>query len=622
MNVAVRKKPDGETVKRRGIFRPATIDRDEMTVEAVVATETPVERWYGREVLRISRDAINRSRIDQVPLLDSHNRTSIAAILGAVSGWRVDGREVVCTLHFADTEQGRAAIELIAQGMIRTVSVGYAYGAEDFQDSRQDDGTTLRTVTRWMPFEVSLVSVPADHNAKIRGRPNMDPEEETIEVNPPSSERRANSGSVVRQINEIRTRAISAGVAAADLDAALDNSNTVEEARAAAFDLLAANSGRTVTTPARERAAPDHSEIRERTIEAFAHRLGVPAREGSQNPLLGRSMIEIARGFLDGVGGLPRGVSDDQIAGALAGSSRAAELFSYRSGHTVSDFPNLLEEAGNRALMARFSARQSPLKLLSALRNARDFRPQSFIRPGEAPKLEKVLENGEIKHGTLAEEKNGLTIDTYAKIFGLSRKALINDDLGAFSDFLQAFAEASVETEGDLFYALLSANAFGGAKLSDNKALFHADHGNLAAAGSAITVESLSAGREAMRLQKNVNGTGNAGATPSVIVVGPKLETQAEKVVAEITAATVNDVNPFSGKLKVAVENRYGGNGFWLFANPADRPAFVHAYLDGSEGPMVETRDGWNILGREFRCILDFGCAAYDHRAAYFNPGT
>ncbi|MGO4840619.1 peptidase, partial [Rhizobiaceae sp. 2RAB30] len=135
-----------------------------------------------------------------------------------------------------------------------------------------------------------------------------------------------------------------------------------------------------------------------------------------------------------------------------------------RAFHATSDFPALLVDAGQRVLVERFGAELTPLKLLSTMRNARDFRQQSFIRPGEAPKLEKVAENGEIKRGTLKEEKQGLQLEEYGRIFGLTRKALVNDDLGGFANFLLEFARASASTEGDLFYNLISANAFGGIK--------------------------------------------------------------------------------------------------------------------------------------------------------------
>jgi hypothetical protein len=311
------------------------------------------------------------------------------------------------------------------------------------------------------------------------------------------------------------------------------------------------------------------------------------------------------------------------MTGARAYNPRYSSQYRAVGEHTTSDFADLLIASGDRVLMARFNADPSPLKLLSYKRNARDFRAQTHIRPGEAPLLDKVSESGTYKFGTLGTQSVSLQLESYAKGFALSRKAIINDDLGAFSDFISAFAQSARQTEGNLFFELLSANSFGGKKYSDNKNFFHADHGNLAGSGSLVDVSSLSLARMAMRTQKNINGTGTAGVTPKVLLVGPALETVAQQVVAQINATKSEDVNPFSGQLQVMVENRYHGNGWWLFADPAIRPAFIYGYLDGVDGPFFGNAKNTNIAaGALFECGLDFGCDVYEYRSAYFNPGA
>jgi len=80
-------------------------------------------------------------------------------------------------------------------------------------------------------------------------------------------------------------------------------------------------------------------------------------------------------------------------------------------------------------------------------------------------------------------------------------------------------------------------------------------------------------------------------------------------------------VNPFSGRLTPLVDARLTGNAWYLFADPATLPVFEYAYLSGAEGPQVASREGWDVLGMEFRVILDFGAGAIDWRGAYRNPG-
>jgi hypothetical protein len=81
-------------------------------------------------------------------------------------------------------------------------------------------------------------------------------------------------------------------------------------------------------------------------------------------------------------------------------------------------------------------------------------------------------------------------------------------------------------------------------------------------------------------------------------------------------------VSVFGGKLTLLIEPRITGNGWYVFADPASAPVLEYACLSSAPGPQLSSRDGWEVLGREFRVVLDFGAGATDHRGAYRNPGA
>lgn len=646
-----RKAPETDRLKRNLSFQPQTIDEDARTFWAVAATETPVARWYGSEILLVSSESVLPPRLNGLPVLDSHDRSSVLNQLGRVVEWKIVARELLVKIELAEGERGQHALDLVKSGMLHKVSIGYRI--HEYQETDARDGSALLTATLWEPYEVSLVSVPADPNATIRSERKMakavskirrpvaanpvrsqveeidelrsihEPLDEGVEELETRSGGSTRNARFRRQLDDVIERGVQLGLKRGDIEDEIGDVCSIDEARSVVFDLLTERQNSSRTDGARSRILENSQDQQtdERIIDALAIRLGAKPAD-MDNPLRSMSLVQIGRQALEARGVATRSLDDMTVADIMVGRSGQRWGEASRAMHTVSDFPLLLQGAGQRALLDRYGAMSSPLKMLSVRRDARDFRTQTFIRPGEAPKLEKVAESGEITRGTLEEDGRGMKLETYAKLFALSRQAVINDDLGAFSDMIGAFAQSSATTEGDLFYALLSANSFAGVTLSDNIAFFHADHGNKAAAGAGISEASVSAAREAMRLQKNVNKTGTAGVVPAVLLVGPKKETEAEKFVASINAATTATVNPFAGKLRVEVENRYEGNGWWLFADPQQRPALMHGYLQGNDGPMIETQQGWGVLGLEFRCVLDFGAAVIDFRAAYFNPGA
>ena len=606
-------------------------NKNSRCIEVTWSAGAPVQRydWVSGEVyieeLVMDEKSVRLDRLNAgAPVLDMHQvMSSVDRMLAVVeSAWveNGEGRAIIRFPKAEDDEDADRIFRKVKDGIITRLSCGYRRFSID-----KDENVSPHVwrVTDWEPFEISFVSVPADISAKTRHKDvtNMKAPKKLnpIEVQE-TQETQSDTQTSVRElveINSIRNLAAGQGISQESIGRAFDGVRDVDGARGALLGVLAQQAADNQTSPHQSNNS-QHRDIEPQIVDALSVRLGA---EGTleDNPLVGLSTGELARTLMEANGVSTRNMRDrDVIDQSLDGSFWAGNS---RAAHTTSDFPSLLLESGNRALLQRFGAELTPLKRLSRKRNAKDFRPQQMLRAGEAPKLKKVAEDGEITRGTMEAEKNVFQLEEYARIFALSRKAIINDDLDAFGDYVRAFAESSATTEGDLFFELLSDNSFAGKELSDGTPLFHTDRGNLAAAPATLDVDSLSQARMEMQSFKNVNGVGRSGSVPAVILVGPKMQTEAEQLVASLSPAQVSEVNPFSGKLSVEVETRYQGYGWWIFADPTTRAAFVHGYLDGVDGPQIESQMGWNIRGIEYRTCLDFGCGVQDWRAVFFNEG-
>jgi ATP-dependent protease ClpP protease subunit len=295
--------------------------------------------------------------------------------------------------------------------------------------------------------------------------------------------------------------------------------------------------------------------------------------------------------------------------------------------HTTSDFPNLLQTSGTRFLLESYEASQSPLKQLARQRVVDDFRPINVIRLGESPALLQVDESAEITYGTRSENKESYAPVTFARLFALSRQAIINDDLSAFTDQTRTWGMAAAMCEANALAAPFLANSGNGANLSDGNPLYTTARNNkFTGAGSTLSVTSIDACRAALRSVKGLDGNTPLNLVPKYILVPPALEGQALQAVASQTyPPTPGDANPVANlHLSVLVEPRFLPNttSFRLFADPAQLPCIEIAYLNGQVGPVVLQKDGWNVEGVEFKCRLDIGVGLVEWRPTSYSVGA
>lgn len=159
--IAVLRFFEGETLKRSLAteFRSESEDR---TLEFPFASEAPVERYYGMEVLNMDAKSMDLTRLnDGAPLLYQHDADKI---VGVVQKAYIKNKRAYARVKLANNELGREMQELIKDGIIRNVSFGYKINSMEADESTSP--VTYRA-TSFQPFEISLVTVPADNSVGI-----------------------------------------------------------------------------------------------------------------------------------------------------------------------------------------------------------------------------------------------------------------------------------------------------------------------------------------------------------------------------------------------------------------------------------------------------------------------
>lgn len=148
----------------------AVIDEAARTATLAFASELPYERAWGVEILTISRSAMRQGRLRSgANLLVDHDMRDVVGVIESVEiGADKVARAVV---RFGKSARAAEVWQDVVDGIRRNVSVGYLIHQAQLVETR--DGVETYRVNDWEPFEVSLVSVPADPTVGV-GR-SMDP---------------------------------------------------------------------------------------------------------------------------------------------------------------------------------------------------------------------------------------------------------------------------------------------------------------------------------------------------------------------------------------------------------------------------------------------------------------
>jgi len=407
-------------------------------------------------------------------------------------------------------------------------------------------------------------------------------------------------------------------------DGLVSRNLTIDQARAEIFARLEAHS--TSSGPVRSVAAietvqDEQVQRRADMSAAVAHRANPQVNKlpESARRYRGYTLAELARRSLDEQGISTEGMGRNTIVSLAMGNS---DEQGFRSLHGTSDFSIALASTVNRSLRQAYEGAQRTFTRWARRGTLSDFRAATRVAVAGNLSLAKVNEFGEFKRGKLVDGGETIQLATYGKVVGVTRQAVINDDLDFLSRLPAMYGRAAADFESDTVYAILKGNP----NMADGVALFHANHSNLGTAG-VIGETALSEARKALRLQKDPSGNNQPlNLVGKYIIVGATKETEAQKnFQAVVIAAKTADTNVFQNSYEIVVEPRLDAsnpNEWFLAADPSQIDTIEYSYLEGDEGLYTEQRMGFDVDGLEVKARLDFAAKAIDHRGLFKNPGA
>ena len=614
---------------------------------------------------------------ESVPLLANHENHTLGRV-GVVSAKAEGGRLAISGEIVAGGELAEAIVAQGRAGADWQLSIGAEVEAAELVQSgkRKVNGTEQEApfyhVTKSTLREVSVVAVGADRSThmtvtaqlQLKGNSIMETE---IKGNGESGmgNGKTRNGEVPAETPKAETpKALEKAEVAAQA-AALPDAKAVAEAavRAERERVAAVRAVCGGEFPEIEAKAVAEGWGRERVSEAVlaAYRerqptTSAPSVTVRKSGTTART-LEAALSLRAGIDGdsLAREMGEETVEAAsrdadlpLAGllaecmrlegmdAPRTLDNAAIKAAFSTVSLPGILSNVAQKKLLQAYRAQPVVATRLCTSADLSDFKENERFRLTDIGDLKPVGADGEIRDGGVSEEKAVNRLDTYAKKFCLTRKMVINDDLGAFLKVPSAMGNRAARLVDQLFFSRLMANP----AMGDGKPLFSAAHRNLlTGAASALSSDSLKKAIQLFLNQTDADGQ-PISVEPSVLLVPTALKflaqelTQGPTLVMSGGAENVvrPSVNVLANEGLSIVSSPYLSNSkyegaseaaWYLFGKPGTVDTFEIGYLKGRRTPTVERGDlDFNVLGVWFRVYFDVGIREQDHRGMVKSNGA
>ena len=683
--IAVKNAADSPLLQR---FQPLALERAaDMAADEIAlsfSSEEPCLNWFGDpEILSHDPADCDFTRLAQVgAILRDHDSSKIVGVPTRV--WLdAQQRKGRLQMRWGSTQIAKDnRQEAEVDKTLRGVSVGYlvdqwVWLADETVSYQNRIKGPCWVATKWQAIESSLTPIPADSSVGLNrtatpaGRPHTeDSGMKTKEELAAEAARTAAPVEVKPVVVEVKTAPTAEEAVKAERTRAADilkrcKAHGCEELATKLIDeglTPEAAAQRILDELARKNPAVDVQVVKDgrasfqrAALSGLMLRMGridhEAARKDGGTDFAGRTLVDVARECLNRAGMSLKGSVNDIVDRALRGpkiNSGEIEEFSRAAGEVitvgVSDFPLLLAAGANKSLIDSY--RNAPVTWPKWCKRGSlsDFKSTGRIKISESGGLELIAENGPYPAGKMSEKKENIQLATYGKKFGISRQAIINDDLDGFGSQAVKHGRAAARKPNNLAVKVLVANA----ALSDAVALFAAGHNNYnaAAANSLDTVAHAITGignlctmlmtqKAMLHADEAAKESLYLGLMPKVLLVpvsgGQYFNAKTVIASATMPSATASGVvNAIQGIAEVVPEPSLedtlltgsSTTAFYLFADPADAPVVEVAFLQGNDQPYMEEIDQTDSDGRIWKVRLDVAAAVIDFAGACKEKGA
>lgn len=342
-------------------------------------------------------------------------------------------------------------------------------------------------------------------------------------------------------------------------------------------------------------------------------------------PYRGISIQAICRAVLAAAGeSAGPGFSDSTIRATF----EADRMLRASGGFSTISLPGILSNTASKIMLNSYQAVAVTWNQFCRVGSTSNFKAAKRYRLVGMGEFKVVPDDGELKHVSLAEQEYDAQVDTRGAIMTLTRKMIINDDLGAFLALPAVLGRMAAISVDEAAYTLLMSNPSNFFS-TGNKNYFYG-------ASSALGIDSLSTAEQKFNDQVDENGKPIL-VNPDVLIVPTALKTTGRSIVdsQDLQRDQAEDrqptANPFTKRLDLVVSpwlsnaaiTGNSSTAWYLTSGPSDVAALEVSFLNGQQTPTIESGEtSFETLGMSMRAFNDFGVSMGDHRAAVKSKGA
>jgi phage major head subunit gpT-like protein len=279
-------------------------------------------------------------------------------------------------------------------------------------------------------------------------------------------------------------------------------------------------------------------------------------------------------------------------------------------GSSTHSIANVVGTAYGKFLLNGYTSVESVWDRISMIRPVSDFKAVTGVRVNGGFTFEEVGPAGELKSAEATDEARSFGAKSYGRISAISRRDIINDDLGALTVVPTRLGRGAALRFNTNFWTEFQAS---------NATYFERA---TAGAGNALNLTSLKAAVSAYRKVTDADGN-PLSVAPAMLLLPPELEIAGAELMGSAlihgTSGAAPSTNVLAGRYQV-VSSVYlsSASTWWLVANPGDLNAMEVLFLNGNRNPVVEQAEAdFDTLGIQVRGYFDFGVAKGEPKSCY-----